>query len=430
MGYVALPAFRAPAPLDWSPLERGVADYKEGQTRNALFQHQVSREKKEDARTAVADSRAATTFGQQQEQYAAGKQDRAAKALASALQSISSLPPEQQGGAYNTLRTSVKDFDTDVKGLGGNPDDMGDAIRRVTSHVEGYISRADQAGIDKDKAQTELARAQAQNEQYKPVTDETVGLYSTRDGSVKPLGLPGPDGSAAPAGVMTKPKDIFNGEKATREEFNAIHKDFRTVRDSYASLKTAATNPTPAGDMGVVYALMKIYDPTSVVRESEFATAENVGSVPTRIWTQYNKALTGQRLADDVRADFLAQARKAYVAREETYKRSRDQYIELAKRQHLDPANVVIDQELPADGPTKVEGSPSSFAGAQPAGAPMPSPTAPPAPAQGAAPAPQPAATQQAAPGAQPPPPPRQAPDGLFYIPDPQRPGKFLRVDP
>jgi hypothetical protein len=443
MAYIPLPAFRAPGPLDFSPLAQGIAEYKEGQTRNALFNHQKVREGKQDARQAVADSRATTEFEQGQETFAAGKRDRAAKALAATLQSISALPPEQQGPAYQAVRTNVKDYDDDVRALGGNPDDYASAARVVTSHVEGYLSRADKAAIDKDQAQTELARAQAANEQYKPVPEGSEALYSTRDGSLKPLGAPNPDGTAAAPGGLTKPKDVFMGEEKLRTEFNALHKDFRTVRDSYSTLKAVAKDPSPGADVALVFAFMKILDPNSVVRETEFATAENVGSIPTRVWTQYNKAMTGQRLDPEVRKDFVAQAQKVYGSREQSYVQSRDQYRSLAERSRLNPQNVIIDQNLPADVPP--QNAASSIAGAAPGG------QAPSAPSQGAAPGtapptpptPQPGTPAPSAPDGQPPqsqapgPPPVEgarwsAKDGAFYIPDPRpgREGKFVRVDP
>ncbi len=45
------------------------------------------------------------------------------------------------------------------------------------------------------------------------------------------------------------------------------------------------------------------------VMQGEQATAQNAGGVPDRIRATYNKALTGESLADNVRLDFYAQAR-------------------------------------------------------------------------------------------------------------------------
>lgn len=55
-------------------------------------------------------------------------------------------------------------------------------------------------------------------------------------------------------------------------------------------------------------------DPTSVVRETEFANAENAAGIPERIRAQYNKALRGERLTESTRADFVDRAGKIYTS--------------------------------------------------------------------------------------------------------------------
>jgi surface antigen len=57
---------------------------------------------------------------------------------------------------------------------------------------------------------------------------------------------------------------------------------------------------------------MKILDPTSVVREGEFATAANAGSVGDKLINQYNKIINGERLTDAQRNDFVARAKGLY----------------------------------------------------------------------------------------------------------------------
>ena len=52
--------------------------------------------------------------------------------------------------------------------------------------------------------------------------------------------------------------------------------------------------------------------PNSVVRESEYATAENTGSVPQKVWARYNKMLEGERLAPEQRANFLRTSKNLF----------------------------------------------------------------------------------------------------------------------
>ena len=50
---------------------------------------------------------------------------------------------------------------------------------------------------------------------------------------------------------------------------------------------------------------MKMLDPTSVVREGEFATAQNATGVPERIRNSFNKAMSGERLGQKQRTKFI-----------------------------------------------------------------------------------------------------------------------------
>lgn len=83
---------------------------------------------------------------------------------------------------------------------------------------------------------------------------------------------------------------------------------FNEVRFGYQMVKQAAASGTPQSDMAMVYGFMKMLDPTSVVREGEYATAENTRGVPEMVRGQYNKLLKGQRLTPEQRQGFLDQA--------------------------------------------------------------------------------------------------------------------------
>ena len=57
---------------------------------------------------------------------------------------------------------------------------------------------------------------------------------------------------------------------------------------------------------------MKMLDPGSVVREGEFANAQNSAGVPDRIRSRYNNVLSGERLAENTRQDFIQTAQGLY----------------------------------------------------------------------------------------------------------------------
>ena len=68
---------------------------------------------------------------------------------------------------------------------------------------------------------------------------------------------------------------------------------------------------------------MKALDPTSVVREGEFANAQNSAGVPDRIRNYYNQLQRATRLNPEQRAEFLGVAQGIY----ESGKTAHDQRV-------------------------------------------------------------------------------------------------------
>jgi len=135
-------------------------------------------------------------------------------------------------------------------------------------------------------------------------------------------------------------------ETTLRKEFQGVTKDFREVRNAYDRVLRSAEDPSAAGDLALIFNYMKILDPGSVVREGEFATAANSGSIPSRIRAKYNKLLEGERLDNKMRNDFVQKSKSLYKGRKETYTKEVKGFTDLAKRYGLNPDNVVIDYFL------------------------------------------------------------------------------------
>lgn len=128
-----------------------------------------------------------------------------------------------------------------------------------------------------------------------------------------------------------------------RREFNnrAEVKAFTGVQAAYRGLEAAATGPATSGsDLSLIFQFMKILDPTSVVREGEFATAQNSGSAYERVGNLYNRVLNGTRLNARQRADFLQQGRSLYRASEQGFRPVLEQYRGYAEAQGINPDDV------------------------------------------------------------------------------------------
>ena len=77
--------------------------------------------------------------------------------------------------------------------------------------------------------------------------------------------------------------------------------------------------------------------------QGEQATAANAGGVSDRVRAMYNKALTGETLADNVRQDFYAQSRNLVESQRELQKDIASRYGLIATQNKLDPNQVVFD---------------------------------------------------------------------------------------
>lgn len=133
-------------------------------------------------------------------------------------------------------------------------------------------------------------------------------------------------------------------------------KGFITIRDSYDRTQAAAVDPSAAGDLALIFNYMKMLDPTSVVRESEFANAAATGSWGERIKAAAKKIQKGQRLSDEMRADFVDRATRLYQPKFSNYQSAVSFYKGQAETFDIDPGLVIRDFTTPND----VNGDPTS----------------------------------------------------------------------
>jgi hypothetical protein len=139
-------------------------------------------------------------------------------------------------------------------------------------------------------------------------------------------------------------KQLALGTGATelRKEFIGAQavKDMQNVATAYDKVNKAATNPSAAGDLSLIFAYMKMLDPGSTVREGEFANAQNAAGVPDQILNLYNRARKGERLNDNQRTDFVDQAANVYEAQLGQFNKLKSSYDKIATKQRFDPELV------------------------------------------------------------------------------------------
>lgn len=137
-------------------------------------------------------------------------------------------------------------------------------------------------------------------------------------------------------------------EAKLRKEYIDNTKSFQEVGAAYNRLQ--ASEPTAAGDLALIFQYMKMLDPGSVVREGEFANAQNAAGIPTRIQNIYNKLLSGERLSTDQRNQFASQAGKLYEAEKRKADAVRSGITRIGQGMGLNTDNLFYDEPAAAPG--------------------------------------------------------------------------------
>ncbi len=234
------------------------------------------------------------------------------------------------------------DTETALAGLPPNLRQIAD-LRRVG--VTG-ISPQDLQSPE-DRAAAESAKKAAEFEDWKKKQDYDEQQIRSRPKEPKASG---------PAGLSTA-----QGNTALKfqDDYARDSKPYLTMRDAYQRVKSAAANPDAAGQLSMIFAYMKMLDPNSVVRETEFANAENARGVPDTIRNTYNKVMKGERLGTQQIAQFVGQAESLFKNAKDNQSKVRQTYGSRAKQWEI-PESMVLDAD---DEPQQTEQPPPGGGG-------------------------------------------------------------------
>jgi len=156
-----------------------------------------------------------------------------------------------------------------------------------------------------------------------------------------------PEWSTGPNGVASKiGSEGGTGEKPSgiRKEFTSATNTFVMVDEAYGRIAASAENPSAAGDLSMIFNYMKMLDPGSVVRESEFATARGAASVPERFKATYSKVLSGEMLSPATRQDFVSRADSLYSQALAGYDTVSSEFTRMATESNISPSLVVFNR--------------------------------------------------------------------------------------
>jgi hypothetical protein len=212
---------------------------------------------------------------------------------------------------------------------------------------------AEGAGIDLEAKRRNLQTPPLGKVELKP-GEQTI-FYDTRTGEQKGVLGTGLDPNLGPYKDAKQKADV---EESLRKEVTSAAKDYNTIRDASSSLESISKAPSAASDIAMVFSFMKILDPGSVVRETEYATAARAAGVPERVVGVIEKIQSGQFLTPSQRADFLSVAQTMAKSREVGYRSNLERYRGISQRIGVDARNVIPEDRPPTIDPRQTTTTP------------------------------------------------------------------------
>ena len=144
----------------------------------------------------------------------------------------------------------------------------------------------------------------------------------------------------SPAAQAAKQKQELEKEFRNTWRQSKVVKNFEDAQAGYARVVKGANQESKAGDIALVFGYMKTLDPTSVVRESEFSLAENVGSFGEKFQAYYDSIKGRGRLTPKMRREILASATEQFS----TYQIELDTFKQDLRRKsenlNIDPGKI------------------------------------------------------------------------------------------
>lgn len=132
----------------------------------------------------------------------------------------------------------------------------------------------------------------------------------------------------------------FNKEIDLNKQYYSRTEGLRDSRRNFETIKSSAADSTGAGDIALVTSFMKMLDPGSVVRETEFATARDTVGLLDKLANQAQQIETGKFLSPTQRQEFVGLANKYLAAAEQEGLAARKSIEALVNNYDLNPENV------------------------------------------------------------------------------------------
>ena len=185
--------------------------------------------------------------------------------------------------------------------------------------------------LDIEKAGVDMGLTRAQ-------TEKALADAKKLDADTQKLII---ENTAAKArGDALNPEKVFQMEKQLRDEYVKRTGQFTELRGTFDTIKASAADGSGAGDVALVTGFMKMLDPGSVVRETEFANARDTAGLFGMLTATAKKLKDGQFLTPEQRASFANLAAKDMEATAKYEKEIRSDLTGVVRAWALSEDNV------------------------------------------------------------------------------------------
>jgi hypothetical protein len=264
--------------------------------------------------------------------------------------------PAVEGGIYNPQGQITKQTTADMYG----PDmELSAGYKQVAPvAAQAPNPQAANANLYFDPRSSTRVRDMAFAKMYADPEELTlpegaVRVVKNADGTYKTVATGGEKLHTVKGNLVTSSgKVVYSAPLTGEEKINPAEAPLRTsflnqatphIQISQAYRKIQSAPDTAAGDMSKIFGFMKILDPSSTVREGEYASAENARGVPDTVKAQYNKVMNGQRLTETQRTQFTQAAGDLVKSQQEQFETQKKFYQDIAGKSKVAPENIIYD---------------------------------------------------------------------------------------
>ena len=193
-----------------------------------------------------------------------------------------------------------------------------------------YADQNAKAGLEKMAADLGLTQAQK---------NEALARTSKLGNEIQKTAL---ELKALQATGGVDPAKNFEQEEKLRKEYTKRTEKFGEVGTILSNLEASANAKNGPGDIALITGFMKMLDPGSVVRETEFATARDTGGLYQKLLNNSQKLQSGQLFALDSkqRAEYVALAKQYHDAAQKKAGEDKKALGVVVKNYKLNPDNV------------------------------------------------------------------------------------------